>query len=231
MEKDTSRSNNRRPIASGNRGFHNRRNQIIGAILSAGLLSMMFIPFQKAQAFVLDVSVPAVVNFTSAGTPFTASLDIKPGEYISIKTITVLFDEGKADEKKFVFDNSGKRISGNPAAMLRKLDISSTSPPYGYSYAYGYGLVSSGPVGSGNPVINGSIGGSVTNVVKGFAGPAQITFRGLLNPQWLADKDQPTSHTVQVSIDTSAASTLQHLVSAQKSFIVNPRTHPHPSHP
>lgn len=221
MEKKTSGSDNR---GKGPKPGHTIRwNRILGAILSAGILSMIFVPFQKAEAFVLDVSVPAVVNHTSAGVPFSATLDIIAGEFISIETVTVLFDEDTPDERTFVFDNTGERISGNPASMLKKLTISSTSPPYGYSYAYGYGLVSSGPVGSGSPITNGQIGGGATNIVEGFAGPTTITFSGTLKTNKLVNVNEPTTHTVQVSVDTSAASTLQHLVSDQKSFTVNPK--------
>lgn len=206
-----------------NVGHSHRNKRILGAILTVGILSVIFLPFQKAEAFVLEVSVPAVVNHTSAGVPFSATLEIAPGEFISIETITVLFDKDTPHEKTFVFDNMGKRISGSPGSMLKKLTISSSSPPYGYSYAYGYGLVSNGPVGSGSPIINGQIGGGITDIVKGFAGPTTITFNGILKTNKFVDKHDPTSHTVQVSIDTSAASTLQHLVSPEKSFTVNPK--------
>jgi hypothetical protein len=196
--------------------------QLVAIAVATVVLASIFAPLQNATAFTLAVSIPPNVEKSSKGTPFSVGLNVKPGELISISTLTVLIDGGTPEQKKFVFDSTGKRISGKPSAMIRSLEVMAPTTTKGLGV--GYGLVSSGPVGSALPVMDGALGDGRTKQIKGYVGPDTITFSGKIKTSLLSKGTQATKHTIEVSIDTKAAKTNQHLRSDKYTFVVDPKS-------
>lgn len=178
--------------------------------ITAVLLTIIFVPFQRANAFTVTIDLDNTVSQSPTGEPFEIVIEVEAGELISIDEITLILDNGAPSVALTRFDSSGNRLDGSLGIVVNnKLTISAFSDS---GYAYGYGLVSygvTGPTGysysitSTNDFIAGNnIGYSyaVGNLVTGLIGPGEITISGKLRTANLA----PGSHTLDVSINTGA---------------------------
>ncbi|AFU57902.1 hypothetical protein Ngar_c09600 [Candidatus Nitrososphaera gargensis Ga9.2] len=213
-----------------------KHKQLLGVIIAAVLLTVIFVPFQKANAFTVTTTLPnavgGAINNSVSGENFQITINVEAGELISIQSITLILDNGLASVKTATFNSAGTRTGGSDTLVIgNQLTISSFTANGGYGY--GYGLVSSGYSFTspytyafnnyGYGYIGGNTGGyanaGVTNFVNGLIGPGQITITGKLRT---ADLDTATPHTLDVLIDTGAGgNNNDQLVAPQLGFNVN----------
>ena len=194
-----------------------RRIEIAASVVAAIILAGIFVPFQKASAFTVDVSLvnanPNAVPMSAVGSKFLITVNVSPGELISISQIELTLDNGKADVKHTVFDSNGHKISGDPNLTRGNLQITVPSnSTSGYGYGYGYastGTTFSPPNSYSFTAENASIAGNTygytyavpnANLVNGFVGPAKIMIEGKLNTALMS----AGTHTLDVLIHTGA---------------------------
>lgn len=209
--------------------------QVIGIAVAALVLTVIFVPFQKASAYTLSTTLPDASNNTSTqsvlGEKFTVSIDIQPGELIAISSIDALVDNGQPSVAKTTFTVSGTTAqysSGDHDMIKGNLTLTVPSSSQ-YGYAYGYGLASNGITGPtgysyaisySNAFIGGNTGGyanAVGNNLLGFVGPGTITITGYVNTALLS----AGSHTLDIVVNTGAGVNPSQLVSPTLTFTVN----------
>lgn len=207
----------------------------IGAVaVAAGILAAIFIPFQKAEAFTAELDLPdndpGNVPQSAEGSKFLITIDISPGELVSLSQIEMILDNGTPDVKRAILSPSGTFVSGDSDITIGNLVVtvpSATTTGYGYGYGivsygtafsapYSYSFSSSQDFLSGN-----SYGYSYAvpnaNLVNGFVGPATITIEGKLNT---ADMSLG-SHTLDVLVHTgSGGNGVDKIVPPQLAFTV-----------
>lgn len=194
-----------------------RYKEIGGIAVAAGILAAIFIPFQKAEAFTAELDLPddnpANVPQSAAGSAFLVTIDISPGELISLSQIEMILDNGTPEVKRAFFDPSGALASGDSDITVGNLVVtvpSATAAGYGYGYgAVSYGTAFSAPYSysfsSPQDFLSGnSYGYSYAvpnaNPVNGFVGPATITIEGKLNTTDMS----LGSHTLDVLVHTGS---------------------------
>lgn len=203
--------------------------------VAAGILAAIFIPFQNASAFVADLSLPNAdpsnVPKSAVGSTFLVTIDIAPGELISMSQIEIILDNETPEVKRAIFDPDGKRTSGDPNLTRGNLKIdvpSSTSYGYGYGYGsvsygtafsppYSYSFTSSQDFLSGNQY-GYSYAVANANLVNGFLGPATITIEGKINTALLDEG----AHTLDVLVHTgSGGNDIDKIVPPQLEFNIS----------
>ena len=194
-----------------------KRKSLLGIAIAGVILTAIFVPFQKANAYSVDLTLPnastSAVPTSAVGSTFKVTVDVSAGELLSISQIELILDNGGSGVKQAFFDSDGQRTSGSPTLVRGNLDVTVPTPSQ-YGYGYGYGLASSGSSFSGpysyafsygyayiagnNVGYSNAVGGA--NNVFGFVGPGQIVIEGKLNT---AQMDVGT-HTLDVLIHTGA---------------------------
>lgn len=208
------------------------KKKLFSVIIAGGLLAAIFVPFQKADAFEVDLDLPNVTDLdevpTSAvGSTFEITIDVAAGELISIDSIQLVLDNGEESIKNAIFDSDGQRIGGVPTLTRGNLDVTISSTTSGYGYGYGYvadSITATSPpytytiVNPSYTYISGNNVGytnEVGSLVTGLLGPGTITITGKLNTA-LMEEDVP--HTLDVLIDTGTGTDPDHLVAPQLTF-------------
>lgn len=208
-----------------------RYKQLLGIGIAGIILAVIFVPFHTASAFTVDIDLPNAspdaVPTSAVGSTFQVTIDVAPGELISLQAIELILDNNTPEVNRATYNESGQRTSGSPLLTRGNLDISIPSATSGYGY--GYGIVSSGTTFSppysyafsyGNAFIAGNNYGYSyavpgANFVSGFIGPGQIVIEGKLNTAQMAVGD----HTLDVVIHTGAGGNGQdQLIAPQLSF-------------
>lgn len=205
--------------------------QIAGIAVAAIILTVIFVPFQRASAFEVDLELPNVtdtsaVPTSAVGSTFEVTIDVEAGELVSIESIEVILDNGEDSVKRAIFDSDGKRTDGSSTLTRGNLKITTTGSS-AYGYGYGYGLVSDGTAFSspysyaftysyafisGNNVgYSNAIGTARTGII----GPGTITIEGKLNTA-LMEAEVP--HTLDVLINTGTGVDPDHIVAPQLTF-------------
>lgn len=194
-----------------------RKVEIAAAVVAAVILGAVFVPFQKASAFTVDLALvnanPSSVPISAVGSQFLVTVNVSPGELISVSSIELTLDNGKPDMKHTVFDSNGHKTSGDPNLTRGNLRITIPSPSTsGYGYGYGYasaGTTFSPPYSYSFSAENASIAGNTygytyavpnANLVNGFVGPGKILIEGKLNTALMS----AGTHTLDVLIHTGA---------------------------
>lgn len=204
--------------------------QVAGIVVAAVLLTVIFVPFQKASAFEIDLSLPNVSDTTAVptsagGSTFEVTIDVEAGELISIESIEIILDNDENTVKRAIFDSDGQRTSGSSTLTRGNLDIeigSSTtgygygfgrvsdgttfSSPYSYAFTYSYAFISGNSIGYSN---------AVGDPVSGFVGPGTITISGKLNTALM---EAGVEHTLDILIDTGTGTDPDHLAAPQLVF-------------
>jgi hypothetical protein len=214
-----------------------RLRQLVAVLVAAGILAAIFVPFQKANAFTINLALPDVpssntLSQNTAGDNFRVAIKVEAGELVSISSIEVILDNTRAGVKRAIFGSNGQLSSGdNTIVKNNLLTINATASSSGYGY--GYGIVSSGTTFSaphsysfaqssdfigGNSLGSSNAAGG-TNFVTGFVGPVTIAINGKLNTALMST----SSHTLDVLIHTGAGGSTgkDKLVSPQLGFTVN----------
>lgn len=205
-----------------------------GIAVAAGILAAIFIPFQKAEAFTAELGLPDDnpdnVPQSAAGSAFLITIDISPGELVSLSQIEIILDNGTPEVKRAIFGASDAFVSGDSDITVGNLVVtvpSATTSGYGYGYGivshgtafsapYSYSFSSSQDFLSGNSY-NYSYAVPSANLVNGFVGPATITIEGKLNT---ADMSLG-SHTLDVLVHTGAGGNgVDKIVPPQLAFTV-----------
>lgn len=192
------------------------RIQLITGIVAIAILAAIFVPFQKANAFTVDVTLPnaspSSVPTSAVGSQFKIEVNVSSGELISVSQIELIVDNHTPAVKRAIFDSSGHRISGNSTLTRGNLDITMPSTTSGYGYGYGYvsaGTTFSPPNSFNSTTGQGAISGNTVgrsygvvgaNHVLGVVGPATITIEGKLNTAQLS----VGTHTLEVFIHTGS---------------------------
>jgi hypothetical protein len=195
--------------------------QIAGIAVAAIILTVIFVPFQTASAF--TVNVPTLPNVTdlnavptsAVGSTFEVAIDVAPGELINIHQVELVLNNGQSSVKTALFNSDGQRDSGSPTLVRGNLEIiipSPTTTGYGYGFGYvgnsvgftspySYALVSPQYAFiSGNTVgYSNAIGNAVTSFVGN--GVDQIKIKGKLNT---AVMTAGVPHTLDVFIHTGS---------------------------
>ncbi|WP_415280918.1 hypothetical protein [Candidatus Nitrososphaera sp. FF02] len=204
---------------------------MIGITIAGIILSVIFVPFQTANAFTVDLDLPNVddldeVPTSAVGATFEVTIDVEAGELISIESIEIILDNDEDTVKRAIFDEDGQRTSGSSTLTRGNIDIETTGssatgygygygfvsdgttfvPNYSYSFTYSNAFISGNNVDSDNP-----IGNSVTGIV----GPGTITISGKLNTALMEDG---VPHTLDVLVNTGTGVNPDHLVAPQLTF-------------
>jgi hypothetical protein len=205
--------------------------QIIGIAIAAVILSVIFVPFQTADAFTVELDLPNVddlneVPTSAVGATFEVTIDVEAGELISVESIELILDNGEDSVKRAIFDSDGQRTSGDSTLTRGNIDIETTGTS-NTGYGYGYGFVSDGTTfvpnyeysfTYSNAFISGNnIGSSnaVGDQVTGIVGPGTITISGKLNTALMEDG---VPHTLDVLVNTGTGVNPDHLVAPQLTF-------------
>jgi hypothetical protein len=121
--------------------------QVIASVVAIAVLAAIFVPFQKAEAYTVNLTLPnastSAVPTSAVGSTFKVTVDVAAGELISVSQIELILDNGNSGVKQAFFNSNGQRTSGDPTLARGNLDITIPTPSQ-YGYGYGYGLVSSG---------------------------------------------------------------------------------------
>jgi len=209
-----------------------RSKQVLGAIVAAVLLTVIFVPFQQANAFTVTTTLPnasgGAINNSVSGENFQITIAVAAGELISIQSITLILDNGLSSVKTATFNSAGNFASGDNTLVIdNTVAISAFAATSGYGY--GFGSVSNGITGfsgysysfsSTNNYISGNSGGAnnpATLPVTGLLGPGSITITGKIRTANLA----AATHTLDVLINTGAGGSNNNLAAPQLSFTVN----------
>jgi hypothetical protein len=120
-----------------------KHKQLIGIAIAGVILAGIFVPFQRAEAFTVNVSLPNAnpnsVPTSALGSQFKIEVHVSPGELISISQIELVVDNNSPSQKQAIFDTDGHRISGSPTLTRGNLDVTiPASMSSGYGYGYGY---------------------------------------------------------------------------------------------
>lgn len=210
--------------------------------MAAVILAAIFVPFQKAEAFTAELDLPDDdpdnVPQSTEGSTFLVTIDIAPGELISLNQIELILDNGTPQVKRAIFDADGDHISGAPDLTIGDLEVdiptatlsgygygfgtvsngTSFAPPYSYSFSSSQDFLSSNSYGYSYAVPN-------ANLINGFVGPATITIEGKLNT---ADMSLG-SHTLDVLVHTgSGGNGVDEIVPPQLAFTVTQAPPPPP---
>lgn len=219
-----------------------KRRQFIGLIVAVALLSVIFIPFQKANAFTATTTLPGssgnTLIQTAAGNDVRVTISVAAGEFVSLSQVEWILDNGQVQSnglpavKRTVFDSSGARISGDRTLITGNTITITPSSTTGYAYGYGYGYVSTGTTVSapysyaftaGNALLSGNIGGYTyampnANARPGYIGPVDLIISGKLNTPLMS----VGTHTLDVLIHTaSGGNGVDKIVSPRITFTVN----------
>lgn len=206
-----------------------------GAIaVAAVILAAIFVPFQNVDAFTADLSLsdadPSDVPQSPSGSSFLVTIDIAPGELISLSQIEIILDNNTPQVRHALFDADGEHVSGDSDLTIGDLAIDVPSSA-SYGYGYGYGAVSSGSsfvppysysFSSSADFISGNEYGysyavANANLVNGFIGPATITIEGTLNTPSIDEGP----HTLDVLVHTgSGGNGIDKIVPPQLAFTV-----------
>jgi hypothetical protein len=217
-----------------NTGKLSKYRQISGIVLAAVILTIIFVPFQTANAFTVELDLPDsdddTVPQSPQGEPFEITIDVETGELISIESIEVILDNDEPSVKRAVFDDEGIHITGSSNLVINNVvEISGDLDDTGYGY--GFGLVSDGTTfipsysysfSYSYGFIGGNTGGyttaGTTDFVTGLLGPGTITISGNMRTADLAEG----THTLDVLVDTGAngIGNEDQLVAPQLSFEV-----------
>lgn len=209
---------------------------VIAAVVSVGILLAIFVPFQKAEAFILTTTLPNATGNTTTqsttGETFNVSITVAAGELISLSSIDTIVDNGLSSVARTTFKVSGSTASYSSGThgIIKDNTLTLTLPSASaYGHGYGYGLVSNGITGPTGysyafPYRNASIAGNsygygyaIGNGVTGFVGPGTIVISGTLNTALMA----AGSHTLDVVVNTGADTNPSNLVAPQLTFTVN----------
>ena len=207
-----------------------RRKQLVAVAVAGILLTVIFVPFQKADAFVVDLELPNVddinqVPTEAIGSTFEVTIDVAAGELIYIDSVELILDNDESSVKRAIFNSSGHRTSGNSTLARGNLNITYSGSLTG-GYGYGVGIVSDGSTfvpnysftfANTSGFISGNTGGSsypVGNSVNGLVGPGTITISGKLNTALMG----AGAHTLDVLINTGSGVNPDHLVAPQLAF-------------
>jgi hypothetical protein len=209
--------------------------QLLGIAIAAVILSVIFVPFQTADAFTVEIDLPDsdddTVTQSPQGEPFEITIDVEAGELISIESIELILDNEESSVKRAIYNSTGDRTDGSTSLTVGstvEIDASGTLDDTGYGY--GFGLVSDGTTfipnyqysfTYSNAFIGGNAGGinnsGDTDFVTGLVGPGTITISGHVRTADLAEG----THTLDVLIDTGAnGNDEDQLVAPQLSFDV-----------
>jgi hypothetical protein len=210
---------------------HANFKQIAGVAVAAIILTVIFVPFQTASAFTVNLNLPNVtdpnaVPTSAVGSTFKVTIDVEAGELISIESVEVILDNGEPGVKRAIFDSNGNRTSGDSTLVRGHITITqSASSTTGYGY--GYGIVSDGTTFNPNysyafTYSYAFLGGNnvgysnvVGNSVAGLVGPGTITISGKLNTALM---QAGVPHTLDVLINTGTNANPDHLVAPQLTF-------------
>src|SRR5579884_3421362 len=156
-----------------------KRKQVIGVIVAAVVLSVIFVPLQHANAASLDLNLSNSVNglgIVSQDDPatgkFTLTLNLAPSELFHAGNMTVSIDNGTSNQ---VFAPNGQSIGGDNNLISNFTIRTNLTNPSGYGYGYGYG--NNNGYGSGGYGYGG-YGYGYSNPVS-YSGPGTVTFTGL----------------------------------------------------
>lgn len=216
-----------------------RYKSILGIAIAAVILTAIFIPFQKADAFTITTTLPNASGNTTtqstAGETFNVSITIAAGELISLSSIDTIIDNGQSSVARTTFTVSGSTASysSGTRGIIKDNTLSLTLPSVSANgYGYGYGAVSNGITGPTGysyaiPYSNALIGGNnygysyaIGSAVTGFVGPGTIVISGTLNTSLMS----AGSHTLDVVINTGVGANPANLVAPQLTFTVNANT-------
>lgn len=210
--------------------------QIMGAAVAGIILTVIFVPLQTAEAFTVTTTLPGATGNTTtqsaSGQDFLITIDVVPGELISISNVDIILDNGQSTVKRTTFNANGQRISGNTDLIKdNTITISIPTPTttgygYGYGFAadgysfsapYSYTFVNAGYANIGGNLVNYSnaVGDSVTGFVGD--GTRQITITGKLITGLMSTTG---TRTLDVLVDTGIDANPDILVSNQVSFTV-----------
>lgn len=194
-----------------------RYKEIGGVAVAATILAAIFVPFQKAEAFTADLDLPDDdldgVTQSAAGSTFLVTIDITPGEMISLDQIELILDNNTPQVKRAIYGTNGTLISGSSNLTNGGLEIDVPSATVS-GYGYGYGTVSYGtsfapPNSYSFSSSQGFLSGNGydysyavpnANLVNGLVGPATITIEGKLNTTAMSIG----SHTLDVLVHTGS---------------------------
>lgn len=217
--------------------------QIGALVIAAGILAAIFVPFQRAEAFTAELNLPDNdpndVPQSAQGSTFVITIDIAPGELVSLSQIELILDNGTPDVKRAIFDAPGAFISGDSDITVGDLIVSipsSTTPGYGYgSGTISYGTSFNAPNNYAFSASPGLLSGNYysysyavpnANFVNGFLGPATIMIEGKLNT---ADMSLGV-HTLDVLVHTgSGGNGIDQIVPPQLVFTVTEELPPTPT--
>jgi hypothetical protein len=214
-----------------------RKKEIIASAIAIAILTAIFVPFQRAEAFTLTTTLPnATGNNTTqsaGGEKFTVSITVEAGELIPIFSIDTIIDNNLSTVKRTTFTVSGTTASYSSGALgaIKDNALTLTVPTtteYGYAYGYGYAAAginnpstySYALISPGYAYVGGNTGGysnAVGNSVFGFVGPGTITITGYVNTGLM----NPGTHTLDVIVDTNGGSAPEHLVAPQLQFTIS----------
>lgn len=213
-----------------------RPKNLFAISIAAVILTAVFVPFQKAEAFTLTTTLPNASGNTTtqstSGETFNVSITIAAGELISLSSVDVIIDNGQSSVARTTFTVSGTTASysSGTRGIIKNNALTLTLPSVSASgYGYGYGTTSNGITGPtgysyaipyGNAFIGGNSYGyanAVGNTVTGFVGPGTIVISGTLNTSLMS----AGSHTLDVVINTGVGANPANLVAPQLTFTVN----------
>ena len=209
-----------------------KKKEIIASAVAIAILTAIFVPFQKANAYTVDLTLPnastGAVPTSAVGSTFEVTIDVAAGELISVSSVELILDNNNSGLKSAIFDSNGHRTSGDPTLVRGNLDITIPAPSQ-YGYGYGYGYASTGTsltsqysyaIPADYAYVGGNTGGysyavSDANFISGFVGPGQIVIEGKLNTAQMA----VGTHTLDVLIHTdSGGNGVDKLVAPQLTF-------------
>jgi hypothetical protein len=206
--------------------------QLIGIAVAGIILSIIFVPFQTANAFTVDLDLPNVddldeVPTSAVGSTFEVTIDVEAGERIALDSVEIILDNDQDSVRRAIFDSDGQRISGDSTLARGNIDIEvDGTSSNGYGYGYGFGTVSDGTTFNApyeytftyaNGFISGNTGSSTNPsiFVNGLVGPGTITISGKLNTALM---EAGVPHTLDILINTGTGINPDHLVAPQLTF-------------
>jgi hypothetical protein len=193
-----------------------RRKQLVAAAVAAVLLTVIFVPFQQANAFTVTVDLPDATGVTNeitgsiSGEPFEITIDVAAGELISVDAVTLILDNDEASVKITDFDSEGVYVDGDTNLVVDNEIVISALADGGY--AYGFGTVTDGITGqtgysfnfvsTEDFVGNNNVGPDdpSNDFVIGLLGPGTISINGTIRTSDLADG----THTLDVIVNSGA---------------------------
>lgn len=168
--------------------------QTLGAIVAAGILVAIFVPFQRAEALSIGIGIPSTVTQSTTGQIFTIAITLAAGEILASSTpVAVVLTPGTPSP-----GSSSGTISlltgaftpnpGTPPSALTVLSISPSPGPVSGPYYYYV-------------------------VADGWVGPTTVTITALLKTSFLTTGTTTTVQTLDATVSGTTFS---------QSFTVNP---------